>query len=95
MIEENALDWLRIDFNISPLGPWRENDAPDRRGANEIRYVAGLRRLWRSLRKKFPQLVIDNCASGGRRLEFEALRYSIPLWASDMQCADGFDPEWS
>lgn len=94
LIEENALDWLRIDFNISPLGPWRENDAPDRRGANEIRYVAGLRRLWRSLRKKFPQLVIDNCASGGRRLEFEALRYSIPLWASDMQCADGFDPEW-
>lgn len=94
LIEENSLDWLRIDFNISPLGLWRENDAPDRRGATEICYAAGLRRLWQSLRKKFPQVMIDNCASGGRRLDFESLRYSLPLWASDMQCADGFDPEW-
>jgi len=94
LIEENSLDWLRIDFNISPLDPWRENDAPDRKGANEIRYVAGLYRLWRAIRERFPKLVIDNCASGGRRLEFEALRYSIPLWASDMECNDNFDPEW-
>lgn len=94
LVEENGLDWLRIDFNISPLEAWRENDLPNRRGANEIRYVAGLCRLWKSLREKFPRLVIDNCASGGRRLDFETLRYSIPLWASDMQCADGFDPEW-
>lgn len=94
LIEENSLDWLRIDFNISPLDPWRENDAPDRKGANEIRYVAGLYRLWRAIRERFPKLIIDNCASGGRRLEFEALRYSIPLWASDMECADGFDPEF-
>ncbi len=94
LIEENSLDILRIDFNISPLDPWRENDAPNRRGANEIRYVAGLYRLWRAIREKFPRVVIDNCASGGRRLEFEALRYSLPLWASDMECSDGFDPEW-
>lgn len=94
LIEENSLDWLRIDFNISPLDPWRENDAPGRKGANEIRYTAGLYRLWRAIRERFPKLVIDNCASGGRRLEFEALRYSIPLWASDMECFGSFDPEW-
>jgi len=94
LIEENSLDWLRIDFNISPLDHWRENDAPDRKGEHEIRYVAGFYRLWRSVRERFPKLVIDNCAGGGRRLEFEALRYSVPLWASDMECSDGFDPEW-
>ena len=94
LIEENSLDILRIDFNISPLDPWRVNDAPNRRGANEIRYVAGFYRLWRAIREKFPRVVIDNCASGGRRLEFEALRYSLPLWASDMECSDNFDAEW-
>lgn len=94
LIEDNALDWLRIDYNISPLPFWRENDAPGRSGFSEISCVAGFYRLWKALREKFPRLLIDNCASGGRRLDFESLRYSIPLWGCDMQCADGFDPEW-
>ena len=94
IIEENSLDWLRQDFNLSPLEPWRKNDEPERFGIHEIRYVAGLYRLWRELRRKFPRLRIDNCASGGRRLTFELMRYSLPLWSSDMECIPGFDPEW-
>ncbi len=94
LIEENSLDWFRQDFNISPLEAWRLHDAPNRRGMNEIRYVAGLYKLWRSLREKFPHLMIDNCASGGRRLDYNLMRYSAPLWACDMECFPGFDPEW-
>ncbi len=94
LIEENSLDWFRQDFNISPLEAWRLNDAPDRRGITEIRYVAGLYKLWHSLREKFPHLMIDNCAGGGRRLDYRLMRYSTPLWACDMECFPGFDPEW-
>lgn len=31
-------------------------------------------------------LMIDNCASGGRRIDIETLRRSIPLWRSDAAC---------
>ncbi len=94
IIERNHLDWYREDFNFQPLPYWRKKDAPDRKGITEIRFVAGLYRFWRELRRKFPRLMIDNCASGGRRLDIELLRYSMPLWYSDMQCFPGFNPEF-
>jgi alpha-galactosidase len=95
IIERNRLDWYRQDFNFQPLEYWRRKDAPERRGITEIRYVAGLYRLWQALRLRFPNLMLDNCSSGGRRLDFELLRYSLPLWYSDMQCNPGYHPEYS
>lgn len=94
IIERNHLDWYRQDFNFEPLPYWRSKDAPGRKGITEIRYVTGLYRFWRELKLKFPHLMIDNCASGGRRLDVELLRYSMPLWYSDMQCNPGFNPEF-
>ena len=39
--------------------------------------------IWRS---RHPGLVIDVCASGGRRIDLETLSRGLPLWHSDMQC---------
>lgn len=80
------LDWLRWDFNIEPLGFWRRNDTPDRQGITEIRYIEGLYAMWDELRSRHPRLVIDFCASGGRRIDIEALARGLPLWHSDLQC---------
>jgi len=44
-----------------------DRDTPDRQGMTEIRYVEGLYEMWDELRAKHPGLLIDNCASGGRR----------------------------
>ena len=41
--------------------------------------------------KEFPHLYIDNCASGGRRLDFEMVKRSIHLYRTDYQCI--FNPE--
>ncbi|MCL5098610.1 MAG: alpha-galactosidase [Candidatus Omnitrophica bacterium] len=85
-ISAARLDWVRWDFNIEPLGFWRRNDAPDRQGMTEIRYIEGLYAMWDELRSRHPGLIIDNCASGGRRIDLETCRRSLPLWHSDMQC---------
>ena len=77
---------LRIDFNFGPLPFWRYGDTVDRKGISELKYIEGLYRLWDDLLAEFPKLVIDNCASGGRRLDYEALRRSIPLFRSDYAC---------
>ena len=70
-IEENGVDVYRQDFNMDPGMVWAHLDEPERRGVSEIRHVAGLYRLWDALRERFPDLLIDNCASGGGRLDFE------------------------
>jgi len=83
---EAGVDWIRQDFNFAPLPFWKANDAPDRQGITEAKYVEGLYAMWDELRKRHPSLVIDICASGGRRLDIETSRYGMPLWHSDLQC---------
>lgn len=95
LIEELQIDCYRQDFNFPPLPYWRKNDAPDRKGISEIKHINGLYRLWDKLLEKFPSLIIDNCASGGRRIDIETLRRSIPLWRSDLQCPADYDIEGS
>jgi len=82
-IEENGVDIYRQDFNFEPLGYWRAADGPDRIGMAEIRHVEGLYALWDELRRRHPGLWIDNCSSGGRRIDLETLSRSLPLWSSD------------
>ena len=67
------LDVFRQDFNLNTLPLWQANDAPDRQGVTEAKHIAGLWRFWDTLRARFPHLVVENCASGGRRLDFEAV----------------------
>lgn len=76
----------RNDFNFRPLSYWQSNDTPDRQGITEIKYISNLYALWDKLLAEFPGLVIDNCSSGGRRIDIELHRRSIALWRSDAQC---------
>jgi alpha-galactosidase len=94
IIEDFGLDIYRNDFNIDPLPYWRANDEPDRQGITEIRYVEGLYEMWDELLARHPGLMIDNCASGGRRIDLETITRSVPLWRSDTGCSPGH-PEWN
>ena len=91
-IEKWDIDIYRNDFNIDPLPFWQKADAPDRRGMTEIRYVEGLYAMWDELRQRRPGLWIDNCSSGGRRIDLETLSRSLPLWRSDTQCCGHAEP---
>ena len=83
LITEQGIDVYRQDFNMDPLGHWRGNDAPDRQGITEIRHVEGLLAYWDELHRRHPDMLIDTCASGGRRIDLETLRRAVPLWRSD------------
>jgi alpha-galactosidase len=83
LIKEQGIDLYRNDFNMDPLSFWRKNDAEDRQGITEIRYVEGFLEYWSELRRRNPGMLIDTCASGGRRNDLETLRRSVPLLRSD------------
>ncbi len=90
-LEENGVDWYRQDCNIKPAPYWAHNDEPGRKGIKEIRHVENLYRFWDYLLDRFPEMVIDNCASGGKRLDWETISRSVPLWRSDYYHHD--DPD--
>lgn len=83
LLTEQGIDLYRQDFNLDPLSYWRGNDPPDRQGITEIKHVTGYLAYWDELRRRHPDMLIDSCASGGRRNDLETLRRAVPLWRSD------------
>jgi alpha-galactosidase len=82
-LEENGIDHYRQDFNIAPESIWLANDKEGRKGITEVKYIMGLYDFWDYLLARFPRLLIDNCASGGRRLDYETMLRSAPMWRTD------------
>lgn len=83
LIEDVGIEIYRQDFNMAPLFYWRNNEPDDRQGINEIRYITALYDFYDTLLREHPGLIIDTCASGGRRIDFEMLRRSLILFRSD------------
>jgi len=83
LLTDNGIDLYRQDFNMDPLPYWQANDPEDRKGISEIRHVTGYLAYWDELLRRHPGMLIDTCASGGRRNDLETLRRAVPLWRSD------------
>lgn len=83
IITDEGIDLYRQDFNIDPLTYWRANDDPDRQGITENMYVTGYLAYWDELLRRHPDMLIDSCASGGRRNDLETMRRAVPLLRSD------------
>lgn len=79
-IERLDLRWGKWDCNLAPGGYWQ---AADPTGKIQFAYIAGLYRVWDELRARHPQWMIENCASGGRRIDLGTLRRSHTNWLSD------------
>lgn len=93
IIDSCGVDHYRQDSNDDPRQFWLSCDEPGRKGMTQIRAVEGLYWVLDELRKRYPDMLIDNCASGGCRLDVEMMRRSIPLWPSDMQSSPNYDSE--
>ncbi|MBI3970478.1 MAG: alpha-galactosidase [Chloroflexi bacterium] len=72
--------WLRWDYNQQPGPFW---DHVDPTGKVQFAYVEGLYRVWDTLLARHPNLMIDNCASGGNRVDFGTLRRAGTMVISD------------
>jgi alpha-galactosidase len=81
-----GMRWFRHDFNLDPLPVWRAADPPHRQGISEIRYIEGLYRILDEIHRRHPDLYIEGCASGGRRIDLETLSRNHGYWATDMMC---------
>jgi len=87
-ITDYRMTWYRQDFNIPPEEYWALADTPDRIGMTEILHIEGLYRMWDDLLAKHPGLHIDNCSSGGRRIDIEMMTRSYVVWRTDLGTHD-------
>ena len=83
VMKDNGIDNYRQDVNVDPIASWRGNDAEDRQGMTEIQHVMNYLAYYAELSRRHPDMFIDTCAGGGRRLTLDTLRYAVPLWRSD------------
>ncbi len=83
-----GIDVYRHDFNMFPLGFWQNEDLRldprgERDGITEIQHVTGLYTYLDELKQDHPNLIIDDCSSGGRRIDIEMLRRAFVLTRTD------------
>ncbi len=82
-IKDAGISIYRQDFNMEALDYWLQNDGPDRLGMTENLHIQGYLAYWDALRERNPDLLIDSCASGGRRNDLETMRRAIALHPTD------------
>ena len=75
LIRDSHIDVYRQDSNTVFFNRYwdatDEVEGPERVCVTEMKYIAGLYKFWDTLRARHPDLLIDNCASGGRRIDIE------------------------
>ncbi len=88
VLDTAGISVYRQDFNANPGPSWRYADEAGRAGMTENLYVQGYLAYWDALRQRYPDMMIDSCASGGGRNDLETMRRSVPLTRSDYNYCD-------
>ncbi len=83
LITDQGIDLYREDFNMEPLHAWLSGESGDRQGMSEMKHVLGHLAYWDAIKQRHPKIMIDSCASGGRRDDLETMRRAVPLLRSD------------
>ncbi len=85
LVREYDIDYFKMDFNrfITHMG-WQGADG---KHAKEVwvRYVRNLYKCYNRVKAEFPNLMIENCAAGGMRMDMGMLAFSGRINRSDNQ----------
>lgn len=78
LAEEYGASYVKWDFNR------RFADIRASKGSGYFYdYVSGLYEVLKRIKRKHPELVIENCASGGGRFDLGMMKYTAFSWSSD------------
>jgi alpha-galactosidase len=68
LLESCGFGYLKVDYNET-IGLGCENGGAESLGEGLRRHTLGIYRFFEKIRERLPDLVIENCSSGGHRLE--------------------------
>lgn len=77
------ISYIKWDCNRHVESAGSTHLPSDRQSHFWIEYVQGLYKVYDRIRKKYPDVIIQACSSGGGRVEYGALKYHQEVWTSD------------
>lgn len=83
LLRENPIDFIKWDMNRALTDPGFPSAATEEQRSVRVKYVQNLYRLFEALRKEFPDVWFENCASGGGRVDLGMMALTDFSWASD------------
>lgn len=84
LVEDYRIDLFRLDYNIGT--PEMQYNGTDGAAAYP-RYFDAVCAMYERLRRKYPDVVFENCAGGGGRTDLGFIRYFTHTWVTDWQIA--------
>lgn len=83
LVRETKADWLKLDFNVDPGRGCNRGDHGHVPGLGLYSHLRTYLRILNRLRSDFPQLVVENCSSGGLRLDLAMMAHTDVCFLSD------------
>lgn len=86
LITEFNCDWIKLDFNLDPGEGCNRTDHGHGAGDGLYEHYQGYYQLLERIRQAFPQVVLENCSSGGLRIDLALIKNIHLTFLSD--------PDW-
>lgn len=77
------IDYIKWDFNRNLSETGSSYLPPERQDELPHRYMLGVYELYRWFTQTYPDMMIENCASGGGRYDLAMMSLSTQIWTSD------------
>jgi alpha-galactosidase len=86
LISENNCAWIKVDSNFDPGAGCNRTDHGHQAGDGLYEHMRGYYRTLERLQRDYPEVVFENCSSGGLRIDHGMLRRTHMTYLSD--------PDW-
>ncbi len=83
LLDDAEISYIKWDMNRSLSEVYSSGSAAWRQPETKHRYILGVYRLYELLRRRYPEILFESCASGGARFDPGMLYYAPQAWTSD------------
>lgn len=83
LITKYRCDWIKLDFNLDPGAGCNRTDHGHQSGDGLYEHYQGYYCVLGRVRQTFPHVVLENCSSGGLRLDLGMMHHTHLAFLSD------------
>jgi len=83
ILGEYGVKWIKFDFNLDPAVGCNAHHHDHTKGDGLYSHYTGYYGLLKEVHRKYPDVVLENCSSGGLRMDIEMLSHTHCTHLSD------------
>lgn len=83
LITDYGVDWIKLDFNISPGAGCNRTDHGHGEGDGLYEHYIGYYHLLDMVRERYPRVLLENCSGGGLRTDLGIMKRTHLSFLSD------------